>query len=414
VTVEREVDRVTLWMLLGSVLSVSTAYGMLLLLPLYVKTDIGGDEADFGVITAAGAVTAMLAIGLLIRFPRTFPPHHVVSIAAAAYAAAAVGVSMMHAMGWPLVALGLVLGTTWALAYTASPMVVSELVGDRSRARYIGYVTGSIQIGFGLGPIVGSALQDLGFALETVFRVAAGLAVAAAVVAAPLHRRAPALSLRLAAVGPPGQPLGRALVTIVRSRAAIPLVMVLICACLFTTMNTFQTTFGDARSLDYDVFFASYTAAVIAARFGIVRWLPDSSSPHVLAVSTAGVVASIALFLAVGTNTIAYAAASASLGLTYGLTLPAVQARAVNLSGADVRPRLLPLVGLVFETAILAFPLAAGAIISATDYTTMFVVLLGLALALAALGQLERARVGRPVLSPADAPLTPVPGPTAG
>jgi hypothetical protein len=125
-------------------------------------------------------------------------------------------------------------------------------------------------------------------------------------------------------------------------------------------------------------------------------------------------VASIALFLAVGTNTIAYAAASASLGLTYGLTLPAVQARAVNLSGADVRPRLLPLVGLVFETAILAFPLAAGAIISATDYTTMFVVLLGLALALAALGQLERARVARPVLSPADAPLTPVPGPTAG
>lgn len=240
-------------------------------------------------ITAAGAVTAMLAIGLLIRFPRTFPPHHVVSIAAAAYAAAAVGVSMMHAMGWPLVALGLVLGTTWALAYTASPMVVSELVGDRSRARYIGYVTGSIQVGFGLGPIVGSALQDLGFALETVFRVAAGLAVAAAVVAAPLHRRAPALSLRLAAVGPPGQPLGRALVTIVRSRAAIPLVMVLICACLFTTMNTFQTTFGDARSLDYDVFFASYTAAVIAARFGIVRWLSDSSSPHVLAVSTAGV-----------------------------------------------------------------------------------------------------------------------------
>jgi hypothetical protein len=60
-------------LLLGT-FGVSTAFGMLLLLPLYVQ-QLGGTEATFGVVLSAATITAVLCIGLLIRYPDTLRPH---------------------------------------------------------------------------------------------------------------------------------------------------------------------------------------------------------------------------------------------------------------------------------------------------------------------------------------------------
>ena len=54
-------------LLLGT-FGISLSYGMLLLLPLYVR-ELGGNEADFGVVLSSAAVPAVLCIGLLIRYP---------------------------------------------------------------------------------------------------------------------------------------------------------------------------------------------------------------------------------------------------------------------------------------------------------------------------------------------------------
>ncbi len=70
-----------------------------------------------------------------------------------------------------------------------------------------------------------------------------------------------------------------------------------------------------------------------------------------------------------------YAAASAFVGLGYGLALPCVQAQAVNVSGEEIRPRVLPLAGLLFQAAILLFPLVAGWLIAAFGYPALFAVL---------------------------------------
>src|SRR4028118_1284462 len=56
---------------------ISLSSGMLLLLPLYVR-ELGGNEADFGVVLSSAAVPAVLCIGLLIRYPEVFRPHSVV------------------------------------------------------------------------------------------------------------------------------------------------------------------------------------------------------------------------------------------------------------------------------------------------------------------------------------------------
>jgi hypothetical protein len=68
-------------LLLGT-LGISTAHGMILLLPLYVQK-LGGNEADFGLVLSSATVTAVLCIGLLICYPEAMRPHAVVALAIA-------------------------------------------------------------------------------------------------------------------------------------------------------------------------------------------------------------------------------------------------------------------------------------------------------------------------------------------
>lgn len=403
---QRRTDPITFLGLLAGTLAVSTTFGMLLLLPLYVKEKLAGNEVDFGYISAAGSITTALAIGVLIRYPRRLPPHFLLSLTATGYALAAFAVSLTHVMSWPLVLLGILLGTTWAAAYTTAPMVASELSPDESRARNIGYVTGMVQIGFGLGPVVGYFLLAHGTSFSGIFRIAAVLSLFAAIVVFPLHYRSPELAPSSGTVD--GLELRPALAAVLRSPAALPLLTILFCACLFTTMNSFQTTFALARGLSFNIFYVSYTLSVIFARFVLAPALRDSGSPRVVAVAGSGIVVSILLFLLVGRSGLLYGLASCLLGVTYGLTLPALQAGAVNTSAESYRPRVLPIAGLIFEVAILAFPLAAGAIITTAGYNVLFAVLVFFALVIASLGIWHARNSGR-VASPANPGILPHP-----
>ena len=173
---------------------------------------------------------------------------------------------------------------------------------------------------------------------------------------------------------------------ILRSEAAFWLVMILIFACLFTTLTSFQTTFAEERGLDFSVYYLSYTVAVILSRFGIANFAARYDTRLVVAVSASVTALSVASFLLVGSNTLLYALASGFVGIGYGLALPAAQAQAVNVSNRALRPRVLPLAGLLFETMILAFPLLAGWVISGFGYGAVFVLLVCMCVVQAGLG----------------------------
>lgn len=90
----RGVGTAAVALLLLGTLGISLSYGMLLLLPLYVK-ELGGNEADFGVVLSSAAVPAVACIGLLIRYPEALRPHFVVALTVAVYAAAVAGASLV-------------------------------------------------------------------------------------------------------------------------------------------------------------------------------------------------------------------------------------------------------------------------------------------------------------------------------
>ena len=369
--------RTPLALVLTATLAVATAYGMLLLLPLQIK-QLGGTEATFGMLTAVAAVPAAALLGTLLSFPDRVRPTVLLAGASLAYAAAAALLATLDSLGGALVVLTVVLGSTWSVVYTVGPMVVSERVPDDARAAYIGYLTGTIQLGFGIGPVLGGWLHSRGLTYPETFAVAAGLAATAAGLLALVPAgRSP---VRLARVS-----LYPALRNIVRSAARTPLVMILIMACLFTTMISFQATFAQSRGLSFDVFYISYTAAVIVVRLVVARFFRDTAIDGVVIGATAGIAVALACFLVVDTSTGRYAVASAVLGGAYGLALPALQARAVNFAPVADRSRMLPLAGLLFQIVILAFPVVAGAVIAGFGYQTVFVVLVALAVGLLAL-----------------------------
>jgi MFS family permease len=393
-------------LLLSGNLGISTAFGMLLLLPLYVQK-LGGDEASFGIVMAAATIPAGLSIGLLIRYPEAWRPNVVLTIAVLAYGLGAAGAALVTVTWVPLVGIGVLLGTAWAVVYAASPMVMSEMVSDRERATYFGYLTGTQQLGIGLGPVIGGLLVGGGLGFRGAFLVAGALCAVAAVLVFVVGWIVPDARMTAARTGAgtgdePGTiaPFGSALGRILRSESALWLVMIALFACLFTTMTSFQTTFAEARGLDFSVYYLSYTAAVIISRFGIASFASRYDTRLVIAVATSITALSLASFLLVGSSTLLYGLASGFVGIGYGLALPAAQAQAVNASVESIRPRVLPLAGLLFETTILAFPLLAGWVISSFGYGAVFAVLVLVSLVQAVLGW-ERFLATRKLTRPA-------------
>lgn len=374
-------------LLLGT-LAVSTAYGMVLLLPLYVK-ELGGNEANFGVILSSAMVPAVFCIGLLIRFPEVMRPHVVVALAVALYAVGAAGTSLVEGSWTPLIGIGVSLGTAWAVVYTATPMVMSEMVTDAGRTRYFGYLTGTQQVGIGAGPVLARFLIETDFGFRGTFVVAGLLCLFAVVLTLAVGYLTPGGSVpeRAAAGGEVEETTFRSAIGgILRSEAIFSLVMILLFACLFTSLTQFQTTFASARGLDYSVFYVAYTVAVIASRFGLAPLASRYEARLVIAASVSVMALSVAVFFFVGSNVLLYAMASGFVGLGYGLALPGVQAQAVNVSEETLRPRVLPLAGLLFQAAILGFPLVAGWVIAGRGYSALFVVLVALALVQAGIG----------------------------
>ena len=111
---------------------------------------------------------------------------------------------------------------------------------------------------------------------------------------------------------------GAAMRRILMSEAAFSLAMILLFACLFTTMTSFQPTFAGARGLDYSVFYVAYTVAVIFSRFVLAGLAARFDSRLVIAGSVSVMALAVASFLAVGSNTLFYGISSAALGLGYG------------------------------------------------------------------------------------------------
>ena len=400
-----QAGRIDLAMFYLGCLSVAGSYGLTLLLPAAVKA-AGGSQAQAGLIYWCGGLGACGTLVLGGRLAERIGAGWGAAAGAVLYAAATGLMAGGGVAGGAAYAAGLLLGAGWALFFTSAPIMVSAMTGTgRAGAGFL-VLAGFNALGMGTAPIAGQLLVQHGLTYRAVFALAALLSVcSAALFCGPARRRRPhadAGQVRGTARGMTGP------VRLVLASGARPfLVMVLLGACVFTTMTAFQAGFAASRGLSSSVFYAFYTLGVIVPRFTVTGLLARSSLAAATTALLAGMCLSLAGFLLTGHDPVVYAVSATLLGVSYGLAYPLIQARAADSAPGGLRHWALWYFSLAYFAGLYGFPLIAGLVIALGGYQSLIAVLLviGLAeLAVSARTQYRSGSGGHPTAGPAHVP----------
>jgi MFS family permease len=359
-------------------LSTATAYGFLLLLPAYLKS-IGVDEAGAGRILACGALGAILAVLLTGRLCERAGPGIAAAIGSTVYAVGTGGVWLTSQVTVHLYLAGVLLGAGWALFFTAAPIALSTFVPGETRSMYFSVLAGFNALGMGLAPVLSDYLRSASVSYSTIFLTATLLNVLSAALFLLLARRLNGSTKPLGRTNPEGGLFGP-LRAVSASPARPFFLMVFLGACVFTTMQSFNSTYAGSHGLNYAVFYGAYTLGVIVPRFTVSGFVARQNPRRTTAVLLILMCLSLTGFLTVNGNPVVYGVSSALLGMSYGLVYPLIQAQAVAVSEADVQHWVLSYFSLAYFVAVFGFPLVAGAVIVQWGYQTMFATLVAIGL----------------------------------
>jgi len=384
---------VMLW--LGCVLA-ATAYGLTLLLPAWVKA-AGGSAAQAGLIYWCGALGASAALLFGGRLAGRVGGAWVAAGGCGLYAAATGILAYTGGPGGGACAAGVLLGAGWALFLTSASLTAAQLPSAAPAGTRFLVITGCVAAGMGAAPIAGQFLLDHGASYRGLFTLAA----LASLVAAGLFSLL-AATTRAHATPVPGGIGARSVFgparLLLASRARRYLVMVLLGACVFTTMTTYQTALAASMGTNPSVFYACYTVGVIIPRFTMARMLARLRPAAATTVLLAVMCVSLAGFCLAGHDAAIYAASSALLGVSYGLTYPLIQAQAADSVTDQLRHWALWYFSLAYFAGLYGFPLIAGAIFATCGYQG----LIGCLLVIAALELAVSAQRTRPATTKRD------------
>jgi hypothetical protein len=355
------------------------AYGLTLLLPAFVKAS-GGNTTQAGLIYWCGALGAGGALIFGGRLTERIGAVRAAVIGCALYAAATGMLASSNGVSGSVYPAGLLLGAGWATFFTSAPIIVSSVSGPQRAGTRFQVLAGFNALGMGVTPIIGQVLVGQGASYRAIFVFAALLSLCASALFWQL-RRMLRLGPRAAGTASGRRGLAGPVRLVLTSKVRPYLVMVLLGACVFATMTTYQTTFAASRGLSPAVFYACYTLGVIIPRFTVTRVLARCNPAVVTMALLAGMCLSLAGFLEVGHDALIYGASSCLLGLTYGLVYPLIQRRAADSAPAGLRHWTLWYFSLAYFVGVYGFPIVAGTVIVLGGYQALLASLLVIAAA---------------------------------
>ncbi|MFZ6771673.1 MFS transporter [Undibacterium sp. SXout7W] len=356
---------------------VTFAVGIFLTLPLWFQS-FGRNELFFGQVFAVGAVGALVCVlsshWLLKRFGLSrFAPAGSLLFFIGSIIFLLESRSVMPSE--PLLYLASLLhGMGWGIFLTQGPLCMSSTLEDKERSYYFTIYGAYNTMGIGLAPIFCSlALKYLGMNYSNLYT----LACVTSFVAFLLSSKAANRNKLYATVGQneagaSSQGIG----TIMRLPSAFFLTMVVICACVYTSMMNFQATFATSIGIDYTIFFSFYTLAVVSARFGLSKSIAKFSPGFVIAALALLMVIALTLLLYADLSVVVYAMGALLLGVSYGLLYPLIQAQAVNHAPSAMRAQALIAFSLSYLVARYLFPYLGAVAVQEHGYRGLFFLLL--------------------------------------
>ena len=361
-------------------LLVAFASGIFLTLPLYFKLQ-GQNEVFFGQIYAAGAIGALLFVSIGARLVRKFGLRKIAPLGSGLFALGSACYFFAATSGastWAYAAASLIQGAGWGLLFTLGPICMSSTVKGNDHAHFFTMYAAYSTLGMGAAPIFAKfVMLRHAMSFATLFATAAAISLLACCLAAYVAwnntfyeriKLAPSLSGL------------KEFKKIMKLPSGYFFAMVLCGACVYSVLINLQTTLAAAQHLDYTVFYACYSLAVVASRFVLSKplgKLKPAVSIKWLMVLT---IAALGLMLEAGQSAICYGVAASLLGLGYGLLYPIVQAQAAVHAPDHLRPQTLVYFSLIYFAAMYLCPCLGAAVAVAYGYGALLAVLIAVAL----------------------------------
>lgn len=355
----------------------AAGYGATFLFSAYYRAH-GGSDVDAGLTLGAAMVGTFTGVPLVGWFSGRFDAARMSAVATAAVALGFLLMAVLAGGGLGVsLGAGFLIGLGWGMFYIGAPMALSERVTDGDRAFWFTRFGAFQMAGIGGGPVILDLLvRQAGLAVETTFMLVGLACLSASVFLAIFGMLAP---------GGPRSPAVRAWVrpiaAIGRSSSVRPILMVALGACVFSGLQTFQSSLVEKTQANPATFFAVYAVTVVAARLLLARLLASLPQVPLATGLLAAMTLGVAAMFGVGLHP-AFQVLSAFLtGIGYGLVYSVIQTWAVNDTVPRDRHAALTWFALSYFVGIFGFPVVGGWVVVHLGREVFLAILLAAALA---------------------------------
>ena len=338
------------------------AYGLTFLLP-DLFAGFGADEQDVGQMLGITTIATISIVYYSGHLADMFGRLRTLSIACVSIALSLALFGASNGNTPLLIIASILLGFGWGLTYALGPVVLTRLITPDQGVRFFTMLSIFVMAGFGLSPVMASALQKFGFSVADAFYLTSGLCLISAVLFWLLNTPVQTYALSKSPEAPSRLSLAN-VITIFKSPAWLPVTMVALGAAVFAGMSNFQTTYASERGLDYATYFFVYTLTVVVLRALLAAFKGGSNPYMTIAKLQYIMAASVILFIVMGGSIPLYVLVAILFGIGYGASYPILVAMAAADADRSLVPQTLQLFALTYFIGLFGFPLLAGTMLT--------------------------------------------------
>jgi MFS family permease len=333
---------------------------------LHLKT-LGIGEWPIGLVMGAGTVAGIFGMPWIIAIVRIVERKALMLWGIAVMAISTLGLALLQAVDWQMVALMVLRGLGFIGYLIASGTYVAQLLPAEEKGRWLGIYLAFTQISLGLGPTIAEQVirthgHDWFFALILIFQLLALLLIAM------IHARPfESGSQRLRLIRP-ALVLFSQLVDRLFRRAYVVLLLV---SCAVGSIFSFCGLYARSRGVDSGVFFIAYALASTGVRFVTAGVIDRVTRKQVVSPSLA--VMGIGLVILGAAHTTPLLVLSGILiGLSVGLANPTLLAGLLDRSTPESHGTTVGGFHFTYNTGLTLGPVFAGWVVEHAGFASVW------------------------------------------
>ena len=364
-------------LLVTSVL-LATCYGSTFMLADYLRLQ-GLEPTQAGSVISSGVIVTLICALFAGKLAERIGLIASLAIASVLMGLAMLSFSTAGKFFGVIYVGGILLGAGWAIFYILAPLIVINSVSSTARIKYLTYLSGAQMLGLGLSTPVGNLLVTYGINHQTIYIYLAILAIIC-----------PLLLIKISCIekniskSTHRLTLSETIQVFTKSTLS-PVMMILLLACIFSGLATFQSLYADTRGFDSATFFIVFTFVTVVLRFGVASQLVKLPIYNLAIGLIILIVLSLMLLLFNKTSPILYIVSSVIFAIGYGLSYSTLNAIVVNTAEEHSlsTSSASQVFTLCYFVGIFGFPFIAGILIKIGTINSML--LMAILIALAAL-----------------------------